>query len=172
MSELDPKHEKTRSLLVKFGIGFMLLAFILGAIAIGGMIFSISNGGFPVTFFLLFLALPCFFVGSVCLMFGLMGKVARYHAGEVAPVAKDTINYMGRETQPGVKAFATALGEGLRGETDQKKPCPHCGGTSDADARFCDDCGKPFEEATPCPSCNTPNAADAKFCDNCGTSIK
>ncbi len=172
MNELDTKHSQKQKLLVRFGIGFVLLALILGAIAIGGGAFSLSHGGFPKAFLLLFLALPCLFVGTVCLMFGLMGKVARYQAGEVAPVAKDTINYMGRETQPGVKAFASALGEGLRGEADQRKPCPHCGGTSDADARFCDDCGKPFKEATPCPSCNTPNAADARFCDNCGTSIK
>jgi hypothetical protein len=40
--------------------------------------------------------------GKVMLKFGYMGTIARYVAAEAAPVAADTINYMGNRTQQGV----------------------------------------------------------------------
>ena len=47
-------------------------------------------------------------------MFGFLGAVQRYVAGESAPVAKDVVNYMGENIQPGVKAIAKAVTEGIK----------------------------------------------------------
>jgi hypothetical protein len=39
--------------------------------------------------------------------------VHRYIAGESAPIAKDVVNYMGENTQPGVRAFTKAATDGF-----------------------------------------------------------
>ena len=44
--------------------------------------------------------------------YAFMGKVARYTAGELAPVGKDMVNYMGREAQPGIRAASEAFFSG------------------------------------------------------------
>lgn len=43
--------------------------------------------------------MPITFVGLTISKFAYLGKVARYTAGELAPTAKDTINYLVRETK-------------------------------------------------------------------------
>ena len=78
--------------------------------------------------------MPVMFVGAVCSMMGFGGALARYHAGEDAPVATDTFNYMAEGTQDGVRTVASAIGDGLRGETrktDGADPaCPDCGASN------------------------------------------
>ncbi|MGH2538602.1 MAG: adenylate/guanylate cyclase domain-containing protein, partial [Candidatus Promineifilaceae bacterium] len=44
--------------------------------------------------------------------------------------------------------------------------CPHCAHDNPADARFCQNCGRPLERA--CPHCGTPNGPEARFCKQCG----
>jgi len=57
-------------------------------------------------------------------MFGYLGAFQRYVAGESAPVAKDVVNYMGENVQPGVKAVAKAITEGIieAQKEEQQKP--------------------------------------------------
>ena len=38
-----------------------------------------------------------------------MGKISRYAAGEIAPVAKDTFNYLAKETKEGVSSISENL---------------------------------------------------------------
>jgi hypothetical protein len=47
------------------------------------------------------------FVGIVMCMFGYLCAFQRYVAGKSTPVAKDVVNYMGENIQPGVKTVAT-----------------------------------------------------------------
>ena len=55
-------------------------------------------------------------------MFGYLGAFQRYVAGESAPVAKDVVNYMGENIQPGVKAVAKAITEGIiEGQKEQQQ---------------------------------------------------
>jgi hypothetical protein len=53
--------------------------------------------------------------------FGYMGALHRYVAGESAPVAKDVVNYMGENVQPGVRSVAKAVAEGII-EAQQQQP--------------------------------------------------
>jgi hypothetical protein len=57
--------------------------------------------------------MPILFVGIVMCMFGFLGALARYQAGEVAPVGKDTFNHLAEGTKGGVQTVATAVGAGL-----------------------------------------------------------
>ena len=115
------------------------------------------------------MGMPILFVGIVMCMFGFMGAIARYQAGEVAPVGKDTFNYLAEGTKDGVQTVATAVAAGLTqgvAATGKTAPCPKCGHLGDADAKFCDECGSPLTKT--CPSCQRVNDHDAKFCANCG----
>lgn len=47
--------------------------------------------------------------------------------------------------------------------------CPNCSFENSKDARFCENCGQPFEY--PCPNCGKSNVPTAKFCKNCGFNL-
>ena len=155
-SRLDPGHNKSRKVLRVVGPILLVVGFLLLATIILGII-----------------GIPLIFVGGVMTMYGYMGKVARYTAGEMAPVAKDTFNYVATESKEGVTAVASAIGEGLAagGESKESIRCHKCNSVQDIDAKFCDDCGTALLKSKPCPNCNELNDADAKFCDNCGDKL-
>ncbi|MBI3914578.1 MAG: AAA family ATPase [Chloroflexi bacterium] len=44
--------------------------------------------------------------------------------------------------------------------------CPNCSIENTHDAKFCENCGQPFDRA--CPQCGKANSPAAKFCKNCG----
>jgi hypothetical protein len=69
--------------------------------------------GPPRYFWCAFVGLPMLAGGVAMLQLGFLGAVQRYVAGESAPVAKDTVNYLGENTEPGVKAVAKSITEGV-----------------------------------------------------------
>jgi hypothetical protein len=90
------------------GVGMLFMIVGFGS-------FFASFGSFepPRFFWCAFVGMPLLFVGIVMCMFGYMGAFQRYVAGESAPVAKDVVNYMGENIQPGAKAVAKAVTEGF-----------------------------------------------------------
>ena len=102
-----------------------------------------------------------------------MGRVARYQAQQIAPVAKDTFNYMAEGTQEGIKTVVGAIGEGLRqggpgGSPQTMVRCHKCNALIEAEAKFCSQCGQAVGKTKACPQCRELNDPDARFCDNCG----
>lgn len=87
-----------------------LICVIISAVSL-----FVSAGSFegPHYFWLGFIGLPLMFVGGVLCQFGFMGAVARFMAGEAAPVAADTINYMAEETKGAVETVAKATAKGV-----------------------------------------------------------
>ncbi len=83
---------------------------------IGLASFFSSFGGFstPRYFWCAFVGLPLLGIGGFLTKLGFLGTVARYVAGETAPVAKDVVNYMGEKTQLGVKSFTKAVAKGIK----------------------------------------------------------
>jgi class 3 adenylate cyclase/predicted enzyme related to lactoylglutathione lyase len=47
--------------------------------------------------------------------------------------------------------------------------CPNCSFENAVDAKFCENCGQPFERV--CPNCGKPVSANARFCKNCGFNL-
>ena len=150
-TNLDPQHTSTRTTLrmlgpILAGIGLLL-------IVIGTASFFASFGSFgpPRYFWCAFLGMPLLFVGLVMCGLAFQGAIARYQAGEVAPVAKDTINYLAEGTQEGVKTVATAIGEGIAagmsGSRKADNRCPRCSHSNDADAKYCKNCGAALTES-------------------------
>jgi hypothetical protein len=93
---------------VIFFIG--LLCVIIG---VGNFFLSFGGGGMPHYFWLAFIGMPLMFVGIVLCQFGFMGAVARFIAGESAPVAADTVNYLAEETKGAVETVAKAAAKGV-----------------------------------------------------------
>src|SRR5581483_9867257 len=77
-------------------IGLIVLSIGFACVAIAmASFFSAFGGDEPPRFFWLgFIGLPLMFVGTSMCLFGFMGALMRFQAGEVAPVAADTANYL------------------------------------------------------------------------------
>lgn len=110
----SPRQSDIRRLLRRSGIGFLAIGGLLTLVGVVDFFASAAGMHAPRLFWCIFLGMPLAFVGTALLMFGFFGAVQRYVAGEAAPVAKDVVNYMGENTQPGVKAVAKAITEGIR----------------------------------------------------------
>jgi RNA polymerase subunit RPABC4/transcription elongation factor Spt4 len=173
MKPIDNDHRQKRSSIRLLGVTILLIG--LGFMAVGLIDFFSAFGGFgsPELFWCMVVGMPLIFIGTVLCGYGFMGSVARYSAGEMAPVAKDTVNYMVDGTQDSVKIIASAIGEGLAGAAPASVQirCPKCNHPADADSKFCPKCGTALLKTIPCPNCGELNDSDARFCDNCGKPI-
>ena len=98
----------------------------------------------PTRFWMFFAALPFFLVGGGMIQAGYLGVAARYAAGETMPVVRDSAAYLtdgvgllgvGRTVDDAQSAAGAAAVTG--------PCCRSCGVRNDADARFCDGCGRP-----------------------------
>jgi len=126
-----------------FGAG--LLGIIVGMI---NFFMAFGGGGPPRLFWLFFVGMPLMFLGGVMSQYGFMGAAARYIAGETAPVATDTFNYVAEETQAAVQTVARSAAKGIvegvaaGSSTLEDSFCPHCGFAIRPDYHFCPKCGK------------------------------
>lgn len=149
MSDRPPELDDQDSVRSGLQIGGGILVGLGGLLALGGFadfFGSMGSTSAPTHFWMLFIGLPMIGLGVRMLKGGFLGTTTRYVAGEVAPTVKDTLEYVG-------------VG-------GQKTTCAKCGGTNDADAKFCDNCGAALSIS--CPSCGHTNAADSAFCSACG----
>ncbi|MHC4479026.1 MAG: zinc ribbon domain-containing protein [Planctomycetota bacterium] len=169
---IDPGHGQLRNVFRVLGPLLAITGVILIVVAIVSLFSAFGTGEPPRYFWCFFAGAPIWFVGMVLCKFGYMGKVARYVAGEIAPVGKDTINYMAEGTKDSIKTVARAIGEGLgtaaTGEAATKVRCHKCNNLLEEEAKFCSACGSALGKTKACPKCNELNDPDAKFCDNCG----
>ena len=176
--QINPGHTGIRGVLRIVGPGLVIVGLIFTAVGIGSFFSSFGSfGGMPRNFWCAFVGLPMIGVGIAISKFAFLGAIGRYMAGEVAPVAKDTFNYMADGTKDGVRNIAGAIGEGLRaggaqGGSATVVRCHKCNAENDADAKFCDNCAAPLMKTKACPSCGEMNDPDARFCDNCGREIR
>jgi hypothetical protein len=144
--KIDPRHASTRIVLRTLGPILVLIGLLLLIIGTAD-VFSASMSYEPRYFWLNFVGMPVLFVGIVMCMMGYLGAVARYTAGEAAPVQKDAFNYLATGTTEGVRTMAGAVGEGLAGGMSaaaRTVPCPRCQCHNDLDARFCKNCATPL----------------------------
>ena len=167
--QLDPGHQGVRTVLRLFGPLVALTGLIFIVVGMVDFFSAAGSHHAPTKFWCLFVGMPVLFVGLVLSKFAFLGRIGRYMAGEMAPVAKDTINYMAAGTRESVREIAGAIGEGLRGEgTGPGIRCPGCGDENQGDANFCSNCGKKLPRRQVCPACGEGNDRDARFCDHCG----
>ena len=163
--KLNPGHSSIRGILRVVGPLLAGVGLIFTIIGIGSFFASFGTFEPPRYFWCAFVGLPLIALGVAISQYAFMGRLFRYVAGETAPVAKDTFNYMAEGTQQGVRTMATAAGEGLRGSGSELQ-CAQCGQPNDSAARFCRKCGANL--GTTCSACGRLNDSGASFCDACG----
>lgn len=175
---IDPGHTQVRAILRVVGPLLLIIAAIIGFIGLADFFSTMGHlGQQPQKFHYIFIAMPLGFVGLALTSAGFAGAVARYQAQEIAPVGKDTFNYLAEGTQKGVATVAGAIAGGLRSAgTDvtaaaMKVRCSKCNALSDETARFCSSCGEPLAKSQPCSECGELNDLDARFCDACGHAL-
>jgi hypothetical protein len=152
MKSIDQNHQQKRKFLRTLGPIILIIGLILLVIAISSFFSGFSNPGIGMMednkFFLAFIGMPLIFVGVAMTGAGFMGSVARYQASEMAPVAKDTVNYMVEGTKDSIKEVSKSIQEGInegngmmQSSDDAGLFCTQCGRQQEADARYCKYCG-------------------------------
>ena len=179
-NNIDKNHNEKRAifrvlgpLVLGIGIILILIAFIDFFKSTGdpfGRIGGFNSG--PTKFGYFFVGIPFVFVGSVLCSLGYGGSVARYQAGEMAPIAKDTFNYMAEGTSQGVKTVVQSVQEGINQSNinthrENGKACPNCHTMNDYESKFCKNCASSLVTEKKCSYCGETNDIDAKFCKNC-----
>jgi len=109
----QPAQNSIRTTLRIAGPVILLAGILCIAFGVGSMFASANDFGPPRLFWLIFVGIPLLFVGSVLCMYGFMGAVARFAAGEVAPIASDSANYLAEETKGAVETVAKAAAKGV-----------------------------------------------------------
>lgn len=172
---IDPNHEAKRSLLRMLGVVVLLAGLVFTAIGLVSFFSAFGSFEPPKYFWCAFIGLPLLGLGMSLARAAFAGAVTRYFAGEIAPVGKDTFNYLADGTKVGVKTVATAVGEGIAAGAAAAQSaqihCRQCNQANDPAAKFCKSCGAPLSKTKPCPACHEMNDADARFCDHCGRAI-
>ena len=105
-------HSKQRRVLRTIGPAMTLVGLIFLAIGMISFFRAFGSYGPPRYFWCAFIGMPLTFIGLAICNFAFMGKIARYTANEMAPVGKDTFNYMAKETQEGVEDISEAIFKG------------------------------------------------------------
>jgi hypothetical protein len=118
----SPQHNTIRTAMRIGGPIIAALGLIFTIVGFGSFFSSFGSFEPPGYFWCAFVGLPLVAVGLVMCKFGYLGTIYRYFAGEAAPVAKDAVNYMGEGIQPGVKAVAKAVTEGIIEAQKEQQP--------------------------------------------------
>lgn len=170
---MDPNHSDTRATLRIIGPLVLATGLVFMIIGIGNFFWSFNNMEPPRYFWCAFIGMPLLAVGMGICKFAYLGSIARYMANEIAPVGKDTTNYMVGGTRGAVRDLAAAVGEGLRGGTQQVGfiRCHKCNADNELPANFCKACGVQLSKSRACPDCKELIDPDAQYCDNCGRAM-
>jgi len=95
---MQPPYESENSIFRNLFRAGAMIFLPTGAIftAIGLIDFfgSFSGHGFPTKFWCVFIGFPMLALGTFCFNAGFLRRITGYVAGEVAPVVKDTVEYV------------------------------------------------------------------------------
>ena len=82
-------------------------------------------------------------IGSKGLFFANVGRIARYGAAEITPVARDVLQDMTPVISETVREVAAAAHSGMAAGANQATThyCPNCGAAIGEGAHFCENCG-------------------------------
>jgi len=108
-----PQQNQIRRFLRIAGPVILCIGFLCLIASMVSLFSSFGGLGPPRFFWLGFVGLPLMFVGGVLCSYGFMGLLARFMAGETAPVAAETANYLATETSDAVKTVSKAVAEGV-----------------------------------------------------------
>ncbi|MEO4055158.1 zinc ribbon domain-containing protein [Solibacillus sp. CAU 1738] len=163
---IPDQHRKARSFFRILGPTLLIISLVCMIVAAVDF-FTLQIFEEPKYFWLFFVAIPLLFVGFTLSGLGYGGNLAKYQSREYAPVAKDTFNYLAKETTVGVKEISNAIQQGNK--SNQSLNCLNCHQQNPINAKFCNQCGEHL--ILICQSCKQENIVNASFCNHCGTEL-
>ena len=112
---MQPPYEPTNSIIrTIFRVAALILlplGVIFSAVGILDFFSAFSGHGFPTRFWCVFVGFPMLGLGTFCFKAGFLRTISGYIAGEAAPVAKDTIEYIAQEMRPTIRAINADIHE-------------------------------------------------------------
>lgn len=136
---ISNEHVKARSIFRIIG-PIVLLTGIVCIVIATVEFFTLDFFEEPQLFWLAFVGMPIVFVGFILSGLGYGSIVAKYQSREMAPVARDTFNYLAGETTEGVEKIARAVKTG-NSSVVTVKACGSCNHINQLDAKYCNECG-------------------------------
>jgi hypothetical protein len=109
----SPGHSAARTFLRIGGPLLVLGGLVFMIVGIGNFFAAFGSFEPPRYFWCVFAGMPLLALGLTMCKFGYLGAMVRYLAGETAPVAKDTFNYVAEGAQPGLRAIGKSITEGV-----------------------------------------------------------
>ena len=137
---IPEEHKRKRAMFRTLGpiiLGAGILCVVIASIDF----FTLDFFEEPKYFWLFFVGLPLLFVGFNICALGYGADLAKYQSRELAPVAKDTFNYLADETTEGVEAITRAVQKG-KSTVVEAKMCQYCQELNKMDAKYCNECGQ------------------------------
>ena len=109
----QPGQDSTRRILRRAGLITLGIGLLCLIVSLAEFFFRVGSMEEPRFFWLAFIGMPLIFVGGLMCQFGFMGAIARFTAGEVAPVATDTARFVAEETKGAVETVSKAAAKGV-----------------------------------------------------------
>ncbi|MCC7087298.1 MAG: hypothetical protein IT427_20030 [Pirellulales bacterium] len=150
----NPKHVELRNTRRLAGPAIAAVGLVFTAIGLINFFSTFGSPEPPRLFWCVFVGGLIFMAGLAISRFAYLGAIARYLSNEVAPVGKDVVNYLAKETKDSVRNVAATVAEGLRsmelpgGDPAAEQPvevkvrCRQCRALNDEAAKFCNQCGE------------------------------
>ncbi len=175
---IDPGHDAKRTTLNRVGLGLLVAGVCL---FLGGVVgfarpffadnpFAMSFGGSVLAMFSAFVGFVMIGAGLQMLMIGNAGRLLRYQAGEILPVAEDAARHVAPTANDLTRGLIRSAREGWDEGVAEPQIAHSCGTLNEPDDRYCKGCGQALGRT--CGSCSASNDADARFCDRCGTPLQ
>lgn len=128
------------------------------------------------------IAVFAIFGGVALLVVAHQREISSFQMSSVAPVASDTISYVGDDIAPKAGKALGEITKGIAGGistgiNEGKKAfnsitCKECGKVNKKSNKFCSSCGKELNPKTYCGNCGKEVEEDSAFCPYCGTKIE
>lgn len=139
---ITEKHLKQRTMFRTVGPIILGIGFLCSLIAAIDL-FTLSPFEEPEYFWLFFIGFPLLAIGFFICSLGFGSTIVKYQSREIAPIAKDTINYLANETKDGIETIAQAVQKGKSTVVEAKR-CNLCKELNKIEAKFCNECGNPL----------------------------
>lgn len=150
--------------------GIILL--ILGFANVGDFSSNIDMVLFMVGGFLFAIGFAILGFGIQAISFAHAREIGSYTASSVAPVLKETTEYIAPAVNKSVGGLAESISEGIvSGKAKEKTEtitCQECGEKNEKGSKFCSNCGKSLDTEKFCSNCGKKIENDDNFCPHCG----
>lgn len=178
----EENHQKIKGKLKTAGKILLSVGIVISITGIILLILGFANFGdfssnndmvmFIVGGFLFAIGFAMLGIGIYATFFAHAREIGSYTASSVAPVLKETTEYIAPAVNKSVGNLAESISEGIasgkaKGK-DEAITCKKCGEKNEKGSKFCSKCGKSIETEKVCSNCGKKIENNDNFCPHCG----